>query len=445
MGWYHVESSDGSIGKWVAVAVGLGAIIGAGIFVLSGTAIALAGPYSIIAFIVVGVVALIVALEIGELATINPSAKGASYSYVRGAFGSELGFITGITQYFSYATSVSAIALGFGTYLSSTVGMHGSYAIPLSIVLILVLSYVNVIGVKKAAKADSYLVMFKLLILFVFVAFAAIFAFYYGHFSSSNFSALPSQAGIAALFGASIAIFFAFSGFQTISTITSKIRGGPVEAARAIFYSVCISIVVYLAVVIAMMLIMPASRYTITADPLSTALTYASAPQWLHLIVNIGALVATTSACLAMIMGSSRVIYQISKDGLLPKLFRNYDKRRDASSHSIIATMLIGIIMLFSGNIYIIAAISNFGLLFTYIMSSLAIVHFRRAKASAPFRVPYYPYLTIIAISGLLLFMVGMPREALTIGVMLILTLIVVYYALREAEGKKPINLRFFK
>ena len=105
----------------VATAVGLGAIIGAGIFVLSGTAIAIAGRNALIAFALVGFVALIVGLELGELGSIMPNVKGASYSYTYKAFGSELGFITGIVKYVSWATAISVISLGFGSYLATLV------------------------------------------------------------------------------------------------------------------------------------------------------------------------------------------------------------------------------------------------------------------------------------------------------------------------------------
>ncbi|MEM3661940.1 MAG: amino acid permease, partial [Candidatus Micrarchaeaceae archaeon] len=149
----------------VATAVGLGAIIGAGIFVLSGTAIALAGSLALLSFALVGVVALIVALETGELGSIMPHLKGAAYSYAYKAFGSELGFITGIVLYFSYATSVSAIALGFGSYLASMLGIGSSYAIYLAMLLIAVLAVVNILGIRKAAEVDFGLVIVKVLIL----------------------------------------------------------------------------------------------------------------------------------------------------------------------------------------------------------------------------------------------------------------------------------------
>ena len=128
----------------VATAVGLSAIIGAGIFVLSGTAIALAASAALLAFVIVGIIALIVALELGELGSIMPFAEGASYSYAYEAFGSELGFVTGIMPYVSYPSSIAPIELGFGSYLASLAGLSATfYPVVFAIVLIFVLTIVN--------------------------------------------------------------------------------------------------------------------------------------------------------------------------------------------------------------------------------------------------------------------------------------------------------------
>ena len=119
----------------VATSVSLGAIIGAGIFVLSGTAIAIAGFDSLIAFLLVGGVALAVAFQSGELGSIMPNVKGSSYSYAYAAFGSEMGFITGIMLFFSNSTAISVIALGFGSYLASFLGFRSpSISIPFAVV-----------------------------------------------------------------------------------------------------------------------------------------------------------------------------------------------------------------------------------------------------------------------------------------------------------------------
>ncbi len=436
---------DNKISVAAATAVGLGAIIGAGIFVLSGTAIALAGPDALIAFILVGILAIIIGFELGELGSIAPNVKGGVYSYVYKAFGSELGFITGILRYFSLATSISAITLGFGSYFTSLFGISNTLIIPTAILLIFILSILNIVGIKKAVKADFGLVVIKLVILAIFIVAAIVFAISSKSFSPANFSIIQSKNNIGDIFAASIAVFFAYSGFQTISTFTSRVKGGANGAAKAIMYSIVISMIFYVLVIVALIIMVPASKYTISADPLSFALQYIKAPAWLFIVVSVGALIATISATIAMILSASRTVYQISADKLLPKILRKYNRKSDVAINGVILSGIIGVIMLFSGNIYIIAAISNFGLMFSYLIGSFAIIHFRRNKINGSFKTPLYPYLPIIAIVMLLAFIAGMPQEATTFGVIMIISLLVIYYFLREIDGKRIIRVHLFR
>ncbi len=430
----------------VATAVGLGAIIGAGIFVLSGTAIALAGRNALIAFLIVGIIALMVGLELGELGSLMPKVKGASYSYTYKAFGSELGFITGILLFFSYATSISVVALGFGSYLGSILGISTvGYPIAFAILLIFVLSIVNILGIRKAAKADYFLVIIKIFILVIFIGFAVLVALSSKAPLGNLLRSPTSNSGLAGILAASIVIFFAYTGFQTISTFTNRVKGGGRGAAKALIWAVVISIILYTLVVLGMLLLLPAGSFKISADPLAFALKGSGAPLWLFFLIAIGALIATASATLADILSSSRMLYQMGVDRILPAITRKYNKSRDEATNGIILASVIGVIMLFSGNIYIIAAIANFGLLFSYLMTSFAVMHFRRKKEVPSFKAPLYPYLPIITIVALMVLMIGLPREALLIGLLMIITLIIVYYALREYEDKKIIRVRLFR
>ncbi|WP_337860035.1 APC family permease [Ferroplasma sp.] len=430
----------------VATAVGLGAIIGAGIFVLSGTTIALAGADSLISFVIVGILALIMALEFGELGSIMPRSKGASFSYAYNAFGSELGFISGLLLYFSFSSAISAIALGFGSYLASLLNVNNNYyPILFAIMLIFVLSIVNIVGIRKATKADFFLVIIKLSILTLFIVSALALAFYSNTFKVTNFSVSPHQGTIFAIFSASVAVFFAYSGFQSISTMTSDIKGGPKKAAHAIIFAVAISIVFYIVIVISLMAMVPASKFTISADPLDFALNYVHAPYSLFLIVTIGALIATTSATLAMILTSSRVLYQIADNKLLPAFLRKFDRKKDVSVNGVIISAAIGVVVLFSGNVFIIAAISNFGLLLSYLVSSFALIHFRRQHRSGEFKMPLYPYLTIISIFLLFLLIIGLPKESLYIGLIMIIVFMMIYYVFVEFKRDKVIKEEIFK
>ncbi len=436
---------DKKISTAVATAVGLAAIIGAGIYVLSGTAIALAGANALIAFVLVGLVAAIIAMELGELGSLMPYVKGASYSYTFNALGSEMGFITGLLYYVALAAAMSAVALGFGSYLSSMLGLPvATFAIPFAIVLIVILSAVNMFGIKKAAQADFGLVIIKIAILLIFVAFAMLMALSGAHVSAANFSVGIGGSGLSGIFAASVIVFFAYSGFQAISTITDRIKDGTRGYVKAIISSVIISIIIYALVVVALLLLLPARAYRIGADPLAFALRNVHAPSWLFLAVGIGALIATASAAIAMMLSSSRLLYQMSSDRLLPRFFRKYDKRKDVASNGILVSAVIGIAMLFAGNIYVIASIANFGLLFGYLIVGFDVIHFRRSGKRSGFRMPLYPWLPIIGIIAILAFFTGMPKEALEFGVILVLALIVVYYALREEKAKKIIRIRLF-
>jgi APA family basic amino acid/polyamine antiporter len=239
-------------------------------------------------------------------------------------------------------------------------------------------------------------------------------------------------------------IFFAYSGFQAISTITKNVRGGGSGAARAIVASVLISMSLYILVIVALLLLMPANLYAISSNPLSLALKAAGAPTWLFILVSLGALIATTSAALAMVLASSRMLHQIGSDKLLPKLVRKYDEKRDVAVNAVLISSAIGVIMLFSGNIYVMASISNFGLMFSYIIASFSLIHFRRSKAALTVKAPLYPFLPIVGIIGLMALLIGMPKEALIIGVAMILSLIVIYYTLIEAKSRKVEKIEIF-
>ncbi len=415
----------------VATGVGIGAIVGAGIFVLSGSVIALAGSawLSISAFVLVGIIAMLVALELGELGSIFPNSTGSSYSYVYNAFGKGAGFVTGLMMYFSYSAGVAVIALGFGSYLAGMLGLaSGFYPAVLGIILVLALAIVNLLGIKKAAGLDFLLVLVKICILIAFAAFAAFYAYSKG---PSNFFSVSSASGGSTgnLLAAGITLFFAYTGFQSISTFTSKIKGGAKGAARAIILSVAISMLVYVMVVVALLLLAPASSYTVgMADPLAFALKNAAAPSLLLIAVGIGALVATASATLSWLLTASRVMYQIGADGLIPRSLSVYDRKRDVASNATILSAVIGMLMLLLlGNIYVIASIANFGLLFTYLMMSLALLHFIRHGRRGTFRMPFGTFLSLITIAALVLFLYGLSVYSLLAGGAVAILLIIIY------------------
>ncbi len=429
----------------VATAVGLGAIIGAGIFVLSGTTIALAGADALFAFIIVGIVALILAFELGELSSLMPNEKGASYSYTYKAFGSRVGFVTGIFRYLSVAISISVVSLGFGAYLASILGISvNAYSIPFGIVLIGVLSVVNLFGVKKAAEADSALVVIKILILLTFIGFAIVVALAAPSVTAAHFIFSASTGSLKDIFVAGIAIIFAYSGFQSIASISGRIKGGATGASKALIAAVLISLALYVLVVLGLLLLQPPSAYTISADPLTSALAGTSSSSWLLILVGIGALIATASAALASILTASRSIYQMSADGLLPKILMKFNNDKGTAENGVIVSAVIGVVMLFAGNIYIIVSIVTFSLMFDYLLLGFDIIHFRRLEHKPSFRMPFYPYLPVIGIIVLIIFFVSLPLEVLAVGIAMAVVLVVLYQLLSRSKSKNGKFVKLF-
>ncbi len=445
------------IGFSAAVAVGLGGIIGAGIFVLSGTMISLSGTGALFAFLLTGFVAIILSLEMGEMTSSMPGTTGASYSFVYNAFGSELGFITGVSLYLSFIASVSAIALGFGSYLTAMIGTYNIYYSRIfAIILIFALMGINLRGLSEAAKADLYIVIFKVGVLIAFI----VFALTAGHQLGQNLK-MPLPGGVPGIFSASVIAMFAYAGFQSIATMVPNIKGGGKTAAKAIMAAVAISLVLYILVTVSMLALVPASSFGFVADPLSFALRYASAPSWLFYLVDFAALAATTSATLAMLIAGSQLGHQLAEDGLLPSIFKKTAGSERAPITAVLLTAGLGIVVMFAGNVYIIAAISNFGILMSYLLTGFALIKIRRMRKNperhaeffkqggiepkSSFRMPLYPVLPVIGIIMLVAFFFGFPAIALSSGVGLILVSIIVYYFMREDRDEPVIKIRFFR
>ncbi len=437
------------IGLIGAIAIGLGAIIGAGIFVLSGTAISLAGEGAIIAFLITGIIAIMYAFEISELTSELPKEHGATYSFAYKAFGSEPGFITGLLIYVGYSAGVAAIATGFGSYLASMLGASWQpYSILFSVLLIVALTFINARGLKKAAQTDIVLVAVKLIALLFFIGFAI----YIGKWTTGALFGLGAK-GIGGILSASVVVLFAYSGFQAIASITPEIEGGGKTAAKAILISAAASMVLYVLVTASLMAMVPASKFGLTANPLTFALTYSGAPQWLFIVIGIGALVATASASLSMLIGASRFMYQMSLDGMLPGPFKAVEPSQKTPTNALYATAALSMLFLFAGNIYVIATISNFGTVFGYLIASFALIKFRQLRSSENLaarirrriglsttgivNVPFYPLLPAAAIVASVLFMYIFPRAVVINGFIFILLSVIAYYFLKGVK-KRP-------
>lgn len=424
-----------------AVAICLSAILGDTLFAVSGVPIAQAGFGSIFAYVIVAIFAVLVAIMFGELSAVMPNEKGLAYSYVHRVFGTELGFITGILLYMGYLTTISAVSFSFGSYFLALLNIS---SIPLqifiAICLILGISFLNTLGLKETTKLSGVLIGITLLTAVAFVAFA----FLHQPSIPSNFVNSPVQDGFTPFEAAITAVVFAYAGFQTVVSLTKNVKGKGAGVKKVMVYSLLISAVVYIAVTFALMTLVPASQFTLNSSPLTYALHYSNAPQYITTLITVGSLVAIAASIITLIMISSRLIYQMGVDGLLPQITKKYDISRDVAVNGIWISAAIEIVVLFSGNIYTMLSISNFGIILSWLMGVLALLNISRRTRSMQFKIPYYPYTMIIAIFGCIFFLFGLPKESLAIGVVLILLLLVIYYTVIELKYKKVNRVRLF-
>ena len=431
------------LGLGIAIALCLGSILGDTLFMFAGVPIAQIGSQSIIAYAIVGIVIAVMATQLGELGSIMPHEKGGPYSYVSRSFGSELGFITGILLFVGYCAIVSATALGFGGYLLSILGLSNGIAqIIIAIAIIILASLVNLHGIKRMAELTRILLVIALLTAAAFVAFALMHVHAPG--MGAIFQNTPAQNGLGAFFVAVTAIVFAYSGFQVIVTLTDNIKGGGRMATETMVISLLISMVVYVAVTVGLMLLIPSAQSVITAYPLLYALNQVNAPYLFSALIGAGALFAMSAAMIAIVFSASRLVYQIGKDGLLPRITRSFDHRKSVAPSGIWISAAVSIALLFSGGLYTILSISNFGVLFSLLMACFALVNMHRRRRLGSFVAPYYPYLTLISIAACIIFMFGLPSQSLALGVIIIAFLLVVYYTLVEMKRKDVPRIKLF-
>jgi len=410
-----------------ATAIGLGNIIGAGIFVMAGSTIYLAGPAALISFIITGLLAMSIGLNSAELASKYPESEGGVYSFAKLTMGDTVGFLVGWMRMISYSVSGAATALGFASYLQIQ-----SYTLIIAGLLILVLGGLYLAGLKLVSEIESVLVGLNVLGLVLFIVFALIS----GRFNTSHFTPIAPY-GLYGIFTASSLAFFAYSGFNTIATLTPDVENGEKTVPKAIVLSLAITSVLYIMVVFSMLYLLPWQIYGQQANPLSFALQKAKAPFLLILAVSATAIIATLTVTMSTIIATVRTLKQMAEDNLVPSKLGRKES---------IATLLVISIMVSSlglGNVEVIGLVSNFGTIFSYLTTALAVVISRRRGIMGSFKAPLYPFLQILSILLSLLVIGTLGEESLVLGVVSLLVgliIHVIHVEINVVEKGKRLN-----
>lgn len=401
------------------IALGIGAIIGSGIYVVTGIAAVKAGPAVILSFILAAIACAFAAVSYAELASMFPI-TGSTYNYAYVAMGEFFAWIIGWDLILEYVFCLPAVAVGWSGYftnLLASVGINipnylansflqapnGFINVP-AIGILLFIAILNYIGVRRVASSNNLMVALKILVLLFFV-FIAVW-----HVKPINWHPFMPFGWQGVLAGAAIA-FYAFIGFDAVSTAAEETKNPGRDMPAGILGSLGISTLLYIAVSIVLTGIVSYTKLNNPA-PIAEALKIIGM-NWACGLISLGALVAITSVLIVMFYGATRIIFAISRDGLLPPIFSKVHKKYRTPSISI---ALIAIVTMLTAGflpINIIVEFVNIGTMLAFVLTSLSVIVLRYTQPDLPrkFKAPGVPVVPILAIISMLLLMMSLSWE----------------------------------
>lgn len=425
-----------SLGRVQLIALGVGSIIGTGIFVMTGTAASQnAGPALVLSMILTTIGCAFAGLCYAEFAAMVPIA-GSAYTYAYATIGELIAWIIGWDLILEYALSVSTVAVGWSGYfasLANDVGIHlpVAFTTPLgkvvtdqsgatitgivnlpAIFIVLVVSTLLISGIRQSANANAVMVLIKSLVLVVFVVAGAAYV------KRANLTPfIPPNTGAFGHFGWSGVLrgagvmFFAYIGFDAVTTAAQESKDPQRDMPVGILGSLAICTVIYIAVAIVLTGIVHYSKLNV-ADPLAVGID-ATGLRWLSPVIKVSALFGLFSTMLVQLLGQTRIFFSMARDGLLPRVFGRVH-RRFRTPH--VSTMLTGTVCaLVSGltPIEVLGQLVSIGTLLAFVLVCMGIVILRKTAPlnRRPFRTPGVPWVPALGAIICLAQMAGLPGE----------------------------------
>jgi APA family basic amino acid/polyamine antiporter len=393
------------VGLLDLTALGLGAIIGTGIFVVIGEAIGDSGPAIIISFVLAGITCAFSALAFAELASSIP-VSGSAYTYSYATLGEIAAWIIGWDLILEYAVSVAAVAVGWGQYfnnladslfgftlpdsLAAPPGDGGSFNLP-AVFIVLTITAVLCIGIRESARFNTIMVFIKLAVLAFFVVVGVT------AFSGGNLKPFAPE-GVDGVVTAASVIFFAYIGFDAVSTSGEETKNPGRDLPIAIIGSLAIATTLYIVVSVVAVGALPFNELKGAEAPLTTVIKDGVGLDWAGNIISFGALVAITSVVLTILYGQTRIMFAMCRDGLMP---RNFAKVNDKTKTPIRITATFGVLIaLVAAFVPLkeIVKLVNIGTLFAFIVVNVGVIILRKTKPDLKrgYRVPFVPWFPII-------------------------------------------------
>lgn len=386
-------------------ALGIGSVVGTGIFVATGQGSQLAGPAVTISFIVAAITSALCALTYSELATMFPVA-GSTYSYSYVAFGEIIAWIIGWDLILEYLVSAAAVASGwsgtlvgilktygidFPTALTSAPTAGGIIDLP-AVLITALITWILYLGVSESAKINNIIVGVKIFVILVFIFLGIT------HIDTANYHPF-APFGINGIMSGAAIIFFAFIGFDAVSTAAEETENPKKDVPLGLAICLVVVIIMYIAVSLVLTGIVPFKSINVN-DALPGALSHIGI-SWGSALVGVGAVVGMISTLLVTLYGQVRIFMVMARDGLLPKVFAEVNKKYSTPGLCTIITGIVTAVMAGLLPLSVIMELCNIGTLFAFILVSAGVVVLRRTMPNVERKfkcpgVPYTPALTVV-------------------------------------------------
>ena len=379
------------IGLFGATALGIGAIIGSGIFIVTGIVAGIAGPAMIFSVIIAGVIAVFSAMSVAELGAWLPE-EGGTYAYAQKLISPFAGFIAGWIWIFSNIFVGAAVSLGFAHYFVTLFP-----AVPVKVIagaICLIFIIINYIGLKESVLFNNLLVTAKVLILLFFVAFGM------GFLRPGNFTPFAPEGSMGILSGAAL-IFFAYTGFARVTIMAEEVKDPEKTIPRSIFLALGISTVIYLLVSFVAVGLAGAPALAQSGSPLADAIG-STGSSGAVLVISLGAMIATASVLLTTIMGISRIVFSMARSQDLPALFERIHPRFNTPHYAIVITGACMIAALLLADLALVVAVSTFAMLLYYLIANITALRLPREHRKYP---PWVPIIGGLSCVGLIAFL----------------------------------------
>lgn len=399
-----------------ATSIGVGAIVGAGIFAVLGAATNLAGPAVVFSILLAAAVAMLTAHSFVRLSRSN-TREGGAYEFARELLSPFEAFITGFLWLASNVVAGAVVALAFSHYLSAVFPLFP--VIPAAVAICIAATAVNYFGMKESVSANNLLVAAKLLTLLFFICAGLLF------FRAANFSSL-FQVPLAGVISGAAVIFFAYGGFARITVVSEEVKDARNTVPAAILLSLAISSLLYVLVSVAAVGLPDSAGAASSGAFLSQAISSTGIP-YAPLVVSLGALAATGSVLLTTILGVSRVLFAMSRNGDAPALFSRIDPSSGIPRNAVLAAGAASCLLALLGDLVLVASVSSFAMLLYYAAANYSAIRLKSGKMAR--------LLSIAALASCLALAAFLSQQSLLVGALAILCG-AAYYYLRGKKGK---------